>query len=222
VTGSAVLYGIVRAPQGTITIEGSGRVRGTVACNYLFVNGNGVLQITENDIPPPPVNRPPIVDAGGDQSITLPTNSVSLNGIASDDGLPQGSVLQLTWSVVSGPGSVVFSDPTKAISTATFATAGEYVLKLTASDGQLSASDTLKVTVVPNNQPPTVNAGPDQIIELPDPAFLKGVITDDGMPQGSTVTSTWSVVSGPGTVVFGNANAPVTTATFTKSPAFTR
>jgi hypothetical protein len=93
VSGSAVLYGIVRAPQGTITIEGSGRVRGTVACNYLFINGNGVLQITESDIPPPPVNRPPIVDAGGDQSITLPTNSVSLNGIASDDGLPQGSVL---------------------------------------------------------------------------------------------------------------------------------
>ena len=48
VTGSAVLYGIVRAPQGTITIEGTGRVRGTVSCNYLFVNGNGVLQITES------------------------------------------------------------------------------------------------------------------------------------------------------------------------------
>jgi RHS repeat-associated protein len=221
VSGTAVLYGIVRAPQGTITIEGSSRVRGTVACNYLFVNGNGVLQITESDIPPPPVNRPPIVDAGGDQSITLPTNSVSLNGIASDDGLPQGSVLQLNWSVVSGPGPVVFSDPTNAISTATFTTAGEYVLKLTASDGQLSASDTLKVTVVPNNQPPTVNAGPDQIIELPDPAFLKGIITDDGMPHGSTVTSTWSLVNGPGPVVFGNANAPVTTATFTTPGVYT-
>ena len=221
VSGSAVLYGIVRAPQGTITIEGSGRVRGTVACNYLFINGNGVLQITESDIPPPPVNRPPIVDAGGDQSITLPTNSVSLNGIASDDGLPQGSVLSLAWSVVSGPGSVVFSDPTKAISTATFTAAGEYVLKLTASDGQLSASDTLKVTVVPNNQPPTVDAGPDQTIELPDPAFLKGVITDDGMPHGSTVTSTWSVVAGPGPVVFGNANAAVTTASFTTPGVYT-
>jgi RHS repeat-associated protein len=221
VSGNAVLYGIVRAPQGTITIEGSGRVRGTVSCNYLFVNGNGVLQITESDIPPPPVNRPPMVDAGGDQSITLPTNSVSLNGIASDDGLPQGSVLQLLWSVVSGPGPVVFSDPTKAISTATFTTAGEYVLKLTASDGQLSAGDTLKVTVVPNNQPPTVDAGPDQTIELPDPALLKGVITDDGMPHGSTVTSTWSVVNGPGPVVFGNANAPVTTASFTTPGLYT-
>ena len=88
--------------------------------------------------------------------------------------------------------AVVFSDPTKAISTATFTTAGEYVLKLTASDGQLSASDTLTVTVVPDNQPPTVDAGPDQTIELPDPAFLKGVITDDGRPTGVTVTSTWS------------------------------
>lgn len=221
VSGSAVLYGIVRAPQGTITIEGTGRVRGTVSCNYLFINGNGVLQITESDLPPPPVNRPPIVDAGGDQSITLPTNSVSLNGTATDDGLPQGSVLQLLWSVVSGPGPVVFSDPTNAISTATFTTAGEYVLKLTASDGQLSASDTMIVTVVPNNQPPTVDAGPDQTIELPDPVALKGVITDDGLPQGSVVTSTWSVVSGPGPVVFANANAPVTTASFTNPGLYT-
>ena len=221
VTGSAVLYGIVRAPQGTITIEGTGRVRGTVSCNYLFVNGNGVLQITESDIPPPPVNRPPIVDAGGDQSITLPTNQVSLNGIASDDGLPQGSVLALQWSVVSGPGPVVFSDPTKAINTATFTTAGEYVLKLTANDGQLTASDTLIVTVVPDNKPPTVDAGPDQTIELPDPAFLKGVITDDGRPTGVTVTSTWSLVSGPGPVVFGNPNAPVTTASFTNPGVYT-
>ncbi len=221
VSGSAVLYGIVRAPQGTITITGTGRVRGTVSCNYLFVNGNGVLQITESDLPPPPVNRPSIVDAGGDQSITLPTNQVSLNGTATDDGLPQGSVLQLAWSVVSGPGPVVFSDPTKAISTATFTTPGEYVLKLTASDGQLSASDTLNVTVVPANQAPTVDAGPDQTIELPDPVALKGVITDDGRPHGATVTSTWSVVSGPGPVVFGNAHAPVTTASFTNPGIYT-
>jgi RHS repeat-associated protein len=221
VAGNSVLYGIVRAPQGAITIEGSGRVRGTVTCNYLFVNGNGVLQITENDTTPPPVNRPPIVDAGGDQSVTLPTNSVNLNGSASDDGLPQGSVLQLAWTVVSGPGPVVFSDPTKAISTATFTTAGEYVLKLTASDGQLSSSDTMTVTVVPNNQPPTVDAGPDQIIELPDAAVLKGVITDDGMPQGSTVTATWSVTSGPGPVVFANPNAAATTASFTTPGLYT-
>jgi RHS repeat-associated protein len=215
VSGNAVLYGIVRAPQGTITIEGSGRVRGTVSCNYLFVNGNGILQITESDVPPPPVNRPPTVDAGGDQSITLPTNTVSLNGIASDDGLPQGSTLQLAWSKVSGPGPVVFSNPTNAIGTATFTTPGTYVLKLTASDGQLSSSDTLTVVVITSNQPPTVDAGPDQTIELPDPVALRGVVSDDALPHGSTVSSTWSFVSGPGPVVFANPNAAVTSASFT-------
>jgi len=221
VSGNGVLYGIVRAPQGTITIEGSGRVRGTVSCNYLFVNGNGILQITESDVPPPPVNRPPTVDAGGDQSITLPTNTISLNGIASDDGLPQGSTLQLAWSKVSGPGPVVFSNATNAIGTATFTTPGTYVLKLTASDGQLSSSDTLTVVVITSNQPPTVDAGPDQIIELPDPVALRGVVTDDALPHGSTVTSTWSVVSGPGTVVFANPNAAVTSASFTNPGIYT-
>ena len=189
--------------------------------NYLFVNGNGVLQITESDVPPPPVNRPPTVDAGGDQSITLPTNTVSLNGVASDDGLPQESTLQLAWSKVSGPGPVVFSDTTKAIGMATFTTPGEYVLKLTASDGQLSSSDTLTVVVITSNQPPTVNAGPDQTIELPDPVALRGVVTDDALPHGSSVTSTWSVVSGPGTVVFANPNAAVTSASFTNPGNYT-
>jgi RHS repeat-associated protein len=221
VSGNAVLYGIVRAPQGTITIEGSGRVRGTVSCNYLFVNGNGILQITESDVPPPPVNRPPTVDAGGDQSITLPTNTVSLNGIASDDGLPQGSTLQLAWSKVSGPGPVVFSNATNAIGTTTFTTAGTYILKFTASDGQLSSSDTLTVVVITSNQPPTVDAGPDQTIELPDPVALRGVVTDDALPHGSTVSSTWSFVSGPGPVVFTNPNAAVTSASFTNPGTYT-
>ena len=148
-----------------------------------------MLQITEADLPPPPVNRPPMVDAGGDQSITLPTNQVSLNG-TSDDGLPQGSVLALVecgeWTRV---GSVQRSD--ESDQHGNVHDRYEYVLKLTASDGQLSASDTLTVTVVPDNRPPTVDAGPDQTIELPDPAFLKGVITDDGRPTGVTVTSTW-------------------------------
>ena len=73
-SGGAVLYGIVRAPQGLVSIVGKSRVRGTVSCDRLQISGNGVLQITENDVPPPPINRPPLVDAGPDQTITLPTD----------------------------------------------------------------------------------------------------------------------------------------------------
>ena len=55
---------------------------------------------------------------------------------------------------------------------------------------------------------------PDQTVTLPATASLDGTVTDDNLPAGSTVTTTWSTVSGPGTVTFGNANAVDTTASF--------
>ena len=111
VSGNAVLYGIIRNPQGMVSIPGNGRIRGTVTCDRLLIDGNGILQITYSDVAPPPVNRPPTVDAGPDQTITLPTDTVSLNGIATDDGLPVTSTLATSWTRISGPGSVTFADP---------------------------------------------------------------------------------------------------------------
>ncbi|MGY1810948.1 PKD domain-containing protein [Blastococcus sp. SYSU D00669] len=71
------------------------------------------------------------------------------------------------------------------------------------------------------NQAPTVNAGPDQTITLPAAATLTGSITDDGLPNPpGTTTATWSKVSGPGTVTFGNAGAPSTTATFSAGGSY--
>jgi RHS repeat-associated protein len=215
VGGKGVLYAVVRAPRGGVTVEGNGRVRGTVACDRLHVSGNGVLQITENDTPPPPVNRPPAADAGPDQTITLPVDAVSLAGSASDDGLPAGSTLAVTWAKVSGPGAVAFADAGSASTSATFAEPGEYVLRLTASDGQLSASDTTTVTVVERNRPPAVEAGEGQTVELPAPAELRGVVSDDALPRGSAVTQTWGVVSGPGEVSFADPSSAATVATFT-------
>jgi hypothetical protein len=60
-----------------------------------------------------------------------------------------------------------------------------------------------------------VSAGPDQTINLPSNASLDGTVTDDGLPNPpGTVTTTWSKVSGPGTVTFGDPNAVDTTASF--------
>src|SRR5258708_1750973 len=58
------------------------------------------------------------------------------------------------------------------------------------------------------NLPPVVNAGLDQVITLPSSANLTGVAIDDGQPNPPGVlTTTWSAVSGPGTVSFSNAFA---------------
>ncbi|KKQ47170.1 MAG: RTX family of calcium-binding protein, partial [Candidatus Yanofskybacteria bacterium GW2011_GWC2_37_9] len=84
--------------------------------------------------------------------ITLPTNSVSLTGAATDDGLPAGSTLTVTWSRVSGAGTVTFSNANALTTTATFSSAGTYVLRLSVSDSALTASDDVTVTV---NSAPT-------------------------------------------------------------------
>ena len=68
-----------------------------------------------------------------------------LSGIVTDDGLPLGGTLNSTWSKVSGPGTVTFGNANQATTTASFSLAGVYVLRLTASDGDLSSSDEITV-----------------------------------------------------------------------------
>jgi hypothetical protein len=97
-------------------------------------------------------NQPPVVNAGPDQSVVLP-NTAQLNGTVTDDGLPNPpGATSLTWSKVSGPGTVTFVDPTAASTTASFSTVGSYVLRLSASDGALTSSDDLTVTVSSQSQ----------------------------------------------------------------------
>lgn len=93
-----------------------------------------------------PANKAPAVNAGLDQNIILPA-TVSLSGTATDDGLPAGSSLTISWSKVSGPGGVTFSNSGAVVTTASFSAAGQYLLRLTASDGSLSASDDIIISV---------------------------------------------------------------------------
>ena len=123
---------------------------------------------------------------------------VKLNGTSTDDGLPYGSNLTSTWTSVSGPGVVTFANASAPVSGASFITAGTYVLRLTASDGQSNTSDEVTVVVNPANQAPLVNAGANQTVTLPATATLNGLVTDDGQPPGSSVSVIWSKLSGPG------------------------
>jgi hypothetical protein len=191
-------------------------------------NGNDYATIKYSqpggECSPPPVNQPPGVNAGPDQTITLP-GSANLVGTVSDDGLPNPpGALTTTWSKVSGPGTVTFGNAAAVNTTASFSAAGSYVLRLTASDSALQASDDISVTVnsaAPSNRAPSVNAGPDQTITLPGSANLVGTVSDDGLPNPpGAVTTTWSKVSGPGTVTFGNANAVDTTASFSVAGSY--
>ncbi len=107
--------------------------------------------------PPPPENQAPTVDAGADQTITLPDDTVSLDGTVSDDGLP-GTGLITAWSKVAGPGTVTFGNAAAVDTSATFGAAGTYTLRLAADDGELSASDDVSVVVEEAPPPPSTGS----------------------------------------------------------------
>lgn len=76
-------------------------------------------------------------------------------------------------------------------------------------------------SLLPANQPPLVNAGPDQTITLPAAATLSGTVTDDGLPAPPALAVSWSQVSGPGAVAFLDPNAVATTANFPTDGVYT-
>jgi hypothetical protein len=106
-----------------------------------------ILSMTFNITAATTVNQPPVVNAGADKTIWLPS-SVTVIGIGSDDGKPVPPArLTLAWTKVSGPGTVVFGTPTAASTTATFSAPGTYIFRLTGWDGALSRSDDVTVIV---------------------------------------------------------------------------
>lgn len=166
-------------------------------------------------------NLPPTVEAGASMTVTLPA-AANLDGTVTDDGLPSPpATVTTSWSKVSGPGTVTFGNASSIDTTVSFSLPGDYLLRLTASDSQASNSDTVNVKVVVVNQPPVVNAGPDQAIEVGTPATMAAQVTDDGWPNPPhQVGLTWQKVSGPGTVNFTAPASATTTVSFSALGAY--
>ena len=167
-----------------------------------------------------PQNQPLVVNPGPNLTVELPL-SATLYGIVTDDGLPTTGKLGVQWNEVSGPANsapVAFSNPTSAYTQAMFVQPGSYVLSLTGDDSQLQTTATVTVTVIAQNQPPVVSCpgtGPSFTAQLPNNTInLTCIVTDDGLPQGATVTQQWTQASGPAAVIFATPNQAPTLATF--------
>jgi hypothetical protein len=166
-----------------------------------------------------PGNLPPTVNAGLDQTITLPATA-TLTAAATDDGLPNG-LLTYQWTIVSGTG-VTLTTPNSASTKVSFTLAGAYTFRVTASDGQLSRTDDVIVTVnagAITNKAPVVNAGSDQTITFPATATLTATASDDGLPNAA-LTYQWMVVSGTG-VTLTTPNSASTIVSFAAAGVYT-
>jgi hypothetical protein len=148
-------------------------------------------------------NGPPTVDAGPPQTILWPANSANLDAFVSDDGHPYPpSTVSVLWSKQSGPGSVGFGNPNAPDTIATFSEPGVYVLELAASDSQLSASDSVEITVTPTYTLSVDQSGAGTVaLDPPAGPYPAGTIVKlTATPQAGWLFTGWS---GDAT---GNAN----------------
>jgi hypothetical protein len=185
--------------SGSATTTVTGLIQGVYVFQLKVTDNSGVTatdqtQVTVN--PAVPVPGTPVADAGGDQTITLPTNSVSLSGSGSETN---GTIAGYQWTQVSGPSTATITTAGQAQTTVTGLVQGIYRFRLTVTDNSgVTASATMQVTVNPVAVvpgPPSANAGGDQTITLPTNSVT---LTGSGTESNGTIVSyTWVKTSGP-------------------------
>jgi hypothetical protein len=159
-------------------------------------------------------NKPPIAIAGPDQVITLPTDSVSLDGSSSSD--PDGTISEWLWTKITGPASSTIVSVTKEKTVVNNLDTGIYRFELKVTDNAgLFAKDTIQITVIdPSqpNRPPIANAGTDQTIILPtNTVTLDASGSTD--PENNIASYFWTKISGPFSFNILNANGAQTSVT---------
>ncbi len=95
-----------------------------------------------------PTNRPPVAIAGNDQTITLPVNSVTLDGSGSRD--PDNNISSYQWTKISGPLSFSINNSNAVQTQVNNFEQGVYEFELKITDaGGLVSKDTIRITVFP-------------------------------------------------------------------------
>ena len=89
---------------------------------------------------------PPDVSVGPDKTVAV-NQPLAIQGTTASGGQLNGLGLLVLWTKVSGPGTVTFGNATSPATTAQFSSVGNYVLRLTVSDGVLNEFDELNVLV---------------------------------------------------------------------------
>ncbi|WP_276485223.1 PKD domain-containing protein [Paraflavitalea pollutisoli] len=212
----------VSGPAATITTASAltttatSLVEGTYTFRLQVTNTAGVVSTDDVVITVKAATKPEsprnVANAGADQTITLPTNSVTLNGSQSID--PNGALLGIGWTKISGPAAFTIANTAALTTTATGLVEGTYKFRLTVYNTQwVPSSDTVMITVKAGTKPvppaQIANAGADQTITLPtNSVTLNGSGSVD--PYGAVTGIGWTKVSGPAATITSGSSLTTT------------
>lgn len=122
------------APDGTLSGTPTASDVGLNTFNIRATDGGGLFDDAALNITIVPVATTITLDSPATDTVRIPgLVGLVIETTISDNGTGQAPIL--TWSQISGPGTVTFGDASSADTTATFSTIGTYVLRLDADDG---------------------------------------------------------------------------------------
>ncbi|XP_062960410.1 dyslexia-associated protein KIAA0319-like protein homolog [Cynocephalus volans] len=158
------------------------------------------------------VDYPPVANAGPNQVITLPQNSITLFGNQSTD---DHGITSYEWSLSpSSKGKVVEMQGVRTpILQLSAMQEGDYTYQLTVTDtiGQQATAQVTVIVQPENNKPPQADAGPDKELTLPvDSTTLDGSKSSDDQ---KIISYLWEKTHGPDGVQLDNANSSIVTVT---------
>ena len=159
--GTLTNYDIIVAAGGSATAIIENFTNITVTDGSLTITLTGVTEfpkISGIEVIVPGSDNVPIAFAGDDQTITLPNNSLILDGSASDpDG---GGIVSYIWTQISGPTSANFSSMNIADPNVSDLEEGDYIFRLTATDDEGDiGSDDVTITVASEPSSLLINSG---------------------------------------------------------------
>ncbi|NWV58624.1 K319L protein, partial [Malurus elegans] len=158
------------------------------------------------------VDYPPVANAGPNQVITLPQNSITLYGNQSTD---DHSIVSYEWLLSpNSKGKVMEMQGVRTpVLQLSAMQEGDYTYQLIVTDsaGHQSTAEVTVIVQPENNKPPKADAGPDKELTLPvDSTTLDGSKSSDDQ---KIVFFLWEKTRGPGGVKLENANSSIATVT---------
>ncbi|XP_040612551.1 dyslexia-associated protein KIAA0319-like protein homolog isoform X1 [Mesocricetus auratus] len=203
----------VKISEDTAILKLSKLIPGNYTFSLTVVDSDGATNSTTASLTVnKAVDYPPVANAGPNQVITLPQNSITLFGNQSTD---DHGITSYEWSLSpTSKGKVVemqgVRTPTLQLSAMQ---EGDYTYQLTVTDtiGQQATAQVTVIVQPENNKPPQADAGPDKELTLPvDSTTLDGSKSTDDQ---RIVSYVWEKTQGPGGVQLERANSSVATVT---------